>query len=247
MKLTEGISEICGAIIGDGWIQSNESGLFITGNMVEDKLYYDNCIVPLINKELNLNLKAKPFPYWRTYGISIYKKSIIRMFLNLGLPKGNKAKIAHIPTSFKRKKEFFISVLRGIFDTDGSIYFMKDPNKQNSLHARPRIRITSISKKLIEDIKDLSEKLGIKHSNPSPGKWSGSPNSNYIFEINRIDSISKWLNIVKTNNPAHQTNIRIWNKFGFCPPMTNLEARTKILNGLIDPLFYKINKNAGVA
>lgn len=240
MKVTSGLSEICGVIIGDGWIQSNKSNLFITGNPTEDKLYYDNYLVPLINREFNLKLKARPFPYWKTYGIGIYRKQIIKNILSLGLPKGRKAKIVSIPKIFKNKRKFFISLLRGIFDTDGSIYFMKNPNKTSNLHTRPRLRITSVSERLILDIKNLSTKLEIKHSNPSALIWGNNPNPSYIFEINRLDSIEKWLKLVGSNNPVHKTKVKIWKKFGFVPPRTTINERFKILKGNINPKsFYK--------
>lgn len=240
MFITEGLSEICGTIIGDGWIQSNERNMFITGSPTEDKPYYDNYLVQLINNELNLDLKAKLFSSWRTYGVGIYKKDIIRKFLSLGIPKGKKAKIVTIPQVFKERKKLLIPLLRGIFDTDGSIYFMKDPNTNSILHTRPRLRITSVSERLIANIKELSTKFNIKHSNPSALIWGNNPNPSHIFEINRINSIEKWLKVVGTNNPVHQTKIKIWRNFGFVPPRTNLNERYKILNGLINPKsFYK--------
>lgn len=233
-KITRGFSEICGALMGDGWIQSNESNLFIAGNPKEDKFYYDNHLVPLINKELNLNIKARLFPYWRVYGISIHRKSIIKIFLNVGIPKGRKARIVRIPSVFKKSKNLFLPLLRGIFDTDGSIYFMRG-NPKNDFHIRPRLRITSVSKKLIEDIKTLSRSIEIKHSNPKALKWGKNPNPSYIFEINRVESISRWFKLIGTKNPVHQTKIDIWKRFGFVPPKTSLNERFKILKGLVNP------------
>ncbi len=46
------IAELCGAIMGDGWIQENESGFFIAGDPEEDKEYYDEHLSQLINKIL---------------------------------------------------------------------------------------------------------------------------------------------------------------------------------------------------
>jgi hypothetical protein len=235
MKLTEGISEICGTIIGDGWIQSNERNMFITGSPTEDKFYYDNYLVPLLNKEIGLKLKGRNFISWRTYGIGIYQKQIIHKFLEIGIPKGKKSKIVFVPKCIRDKKKFFIPLLRGIFDTDGSIYFMKDPNKKSKFHTRPRIRIVSVSERLVKDIKDLSDILNIKYSNPSASIWGKNPNPSFIFEINRIESINRWWKIVGSNNPAHKTRYKIWKKYGFVPPRTNLNERIRILKRLINP------------
>lgn len=240
MKITRGISEICGSIIGDGWIQSNGKNLFITGNLTEDKKYYDNHLAPLIRKELKIDLQPRSFLYWRTYGVGIYKKEIIKQFLELGMLQGEKASRTFIPDKFKRNKKYFIPLLRGIFDTDGSIYFMRDPNpkRKSSFHVRPRIRIACISKRLIDDIKFLSKNIGIKHSNPSPFNWKNDKNPVYIFEINEKSSIQKWLNLIGTKNPVHQTKVSIWKKFGYVPPKTTLNERIKILKGFINPESY---------
>lgn len=240
MKLTEGLSEICGVIIGDGWIQSNEKGLFITGNQTEDKDYYDNYLVPLIRKELKIDLSARYFSYWRTYGVAIYRKELIKIFLKLGMLKGEKASRAFIPNIFKKNKKYYIALLRGVFDTDGSIYFMKDinPSRKSDFHIRPRLRITSISENLINDIKFLTKNVGIISSNPSPSKWRGNKKPSHIFEINQQKSIHLWLNLIGTKNPVHQTKIAIWKKFGFVPPKTTLKERVEILKDLRKPEFY---------
>jgi hypothetical protein len=66
----EDIAEFCGAMIGDGWIQNNEKCLFLAGDPLEDKDYYDNHISKLISKII-IPIKPKSFPYWKVYGISI--------------------------------------------------------------------------------------------------------------------------------------------------------------------------------
>lgn len=238
--LTEGISEICGAIIGDGWIQSNESGLFITGNITKDKSYYDDHLVPLIRKELKINIRARQFPYWRICGVSICQPDIIKMFLRLGMLKGKKALGVFIPNIFKKDKKYFIPLLRGIFDTDGSIYFMKDPNpsRKTNFHIRSRIVIVSISKRLIDEIKILTKRIGINHANPGPSHYKTNVHPAYKFEINRRDSIKQWLSLIGTKNLVHQTKIDLWKKFGFVPPNTTLEQRIKTLKGLIKSESY---------
>lgn len=58
LRITPEIAEICGAIIGDGWIESRGNALYIAGNKIEDKDYYDYYLAPLISKVL-FKVKAK--------------------------------------------------------------------------------------------------------------------------------------------------------------------------------------------
>ena len=118
----ENIAELCGAITGDGWIQSNEKSFFLAGNPTEDKEYYDLHMIPLINKVLSLEIKTKNFPYWKVYGTSIHKKEIIKRLLKFGLVGGKKVDVAKIPKwIMKSNKKIKKAFIRGLFDTDGSI------------------------------------------------------------------------------------------------------------------------------
>ncbi|HDZ61078.1 MAG TPA: hypothetical protein ENH46_05210, partial [Candidatus Pacearchaeota archaeon] len=62
-----------------------------------------------------------------------------------------------IPKIFLEKDSLKKFVLRGIFDTDGGIYL---ENKNNKLY--PRIYITTISKKLSEQLIKLFESFGLR-------------------------------------------------------------------------------------
>lgn len=68
------LAEICGAIMGDGWIESRGHALYIAGHPTEDKDYYDFHLAPLVSKVL-FKVKTKEYKYWSVYGIHIYNKN----------------------------------------------------------------------------------------------------------------------------------------------------------------------------
>lgn len=222
------VAELCGAIIGDGWIDARKSNLFISGHPTEDREYYDKRIVQLLEKKFGRKIETAEFPYWGTYGVGIYRKKEVQKFIQLGIPTGKKGTLVDIPTEIKTsniqtKKNF----IRGLFDTDGTVYFMK----QNGKYTRARLRIASISKELINSVKSISKQLGMRYSNPSPNKTGkGRPNKMYIFEINRKDDIDKWFSVIKPSNPKHLTKYMLWKKAGVVKPGTTLEERNKILS-----------------
>jgi len=245
----ENIAELCGAIIGDGWIQSNEKSFFLVGDPKEDKEYYDIYMIPLINKILNLELKTKNFPYWKVYGTSIHKKEVIKRLLNFGLPKGKKVDVAEVPKwIMKSNRKIKGAFIGGLFDTDGCIFCQKDYTKYateftSRYHSKIRIRFSSISEKLISQISKIMDSLNF-HSIKRELKrgWSNNRNNHdvYILEINRLEDIRKFFESKIPKNQKHITKYLIWRKFGFCPSKTTIEQRKQILKNKLDPyIFYK--------
>ena len=106
----EEMAELSGAIIGDGWIQSNERSLFIAGDPTEDRDYYDLKISKLISKLL-CPTKPKEFSYWGVYGVSIHNKKAIQKLLDIDLPKGRKGNSVSIPQWVLKSKVLFDLVL----------------------------------------------------------------------------------------------------------------------------------------
>ncbi len=229
--MNENEAELCGMIIGDGWIQRNKKGLFMSGDPIEDKEYYEKRVVQLFKTFLKRSIKARNFEYWKTYGIGIYRKKEIKKFIEMDIPIGKKGTEIIIPKEImKSNVNVQKAFLRGLFDTDGTIY----PMKQKERYSRARLRIASISKRLIDDVKLISRKIGVHHSNPSPSNARGKrvPNKSYIFEINKINDIRKWFTMIKPKNPKHITKFKLWKTIGIIPPKTTIEERYKMLSHL---------------
>ena len=242
----EKIAELCGAIMGDGWIQSNKKSFFLAGDPVEDKEYYDKVISKIIREVLVL-VKPKEFSYWGVYGISIHKKDYIEKLLNWGLPKGKKVGRAFVPKwvihSDNKIKTAFI---RGLFDTDGCVFCQKDYTKyadnfNSEYHTKIRLRISSVSQRLIEQVFCLCQTLRFRCVTRKIRRGFKNNRNNhdvYILEINEGESISRWFKSLNPSNIKHVSKYLIWKKFGFCPPNTNLRQRKDILKKIINP--YKL-------
>lgn len=242
----EKLAEICGAIIGDGWIQSNEQSFFLTGDPKEDKDYYDYHISQLISKFIH-PVKPREFQYWKVYGVSIHTKSKIKKLLDLGLPKGKKVETAEVPKWITNSDTNTInSFLRGFFDTDGCVFCQKNYTKyankfESEHHTKIRIRMSSISKELTEQILNLCSKVEFKCIKRTIKRGFKNNRNNkdvHILEINELEGIHKWFSKLKPSNPKHTTKYLIWKKYGFCPPHTTIEQRKDILKKKINP--YKL-------
>ncbi len=244
----EKIAELCGAIIGDGWIQSNEQCFFIAGDPDEDREYYDLHLTKIF-REILIPVKPRDFPYWGVYGIGIYKKEIIKRLLKFDISKGKKVKTAKVPRwIINSNKRIIKSFLRGFFDADGSIFCQKDYTKyanefNSKYHAKIRLRISSISLELIEQMYQLCNKCQfqcVKRTIKRGRIYGRNCNDVHIIEINHLKSIKRWFEELKPSNPKHNTKYLIWKKFGFCPPHTKIAQRKEILKNSLNPyLFYK--------
>jgi hypothetical protein len=245
IKDKEKLAEICGAMIGDGWIQSNEQSFFLAGDPKEDKDYYDNHISKLISK-LIVPVKPKEFLYWKVYGISIHTKSQVKKLLDLGLPKGKKVKTAEVPRwIIEADLNTIKSFIRGFFDTDGCVFCQKDYTKyakefESKYHTKIRIRISSVSKKLIEEVFLLCKKCGFRCVKRVKIINRVNRADVHILEVNEIKGIHRWFNELKPSNPKHTTKYLVWKKHGFCPPYTTIKQRKDILKKKINP--YKLYK-----
>lgn len=241
------IAEICGAVIGDGWIESTESALYIVGNITEDKDYFDKHLGPIFSKTF-IRVNPRLYPYWSVYGIHTYAQNIIKDIIKLGIQKGNKANYAKIPKWIFSSKKLMAAVLRGLFDTDGSFYCKKcygkyDNEFRKKYHCQPTIQIKSTSKELIVQIFKIMERLDLHPEKIKIRKGGFLYNKNckesYFVKLNKLDEIRKWFEILKlSSNPKHITKYLIWKKFGFCPPYTTLVDRKRILEGNIDLSSY---------
>jgi len=224
--------------------------LYITGDPTEDKVYYDLFLAPLFSKYF-VYTKPKSFPYWGVYGLSSYRKEVINKALKLGFQSGKKALVAELPKYIfdSKNTEIIKGVLRGVFDTDGSFWCEKSRSKTSTAwkrkyHSHPELRITSCSKKLLQQLKILLDRLNIKsqikQKTTAGRKYNRNCNDCFALQIRKISEIIKWFEVIGTNNPRHKTKCDIWKKFGFLPPYTKIDERLKILKGEIEPgKYYK--------
>ncbi|HJX50470.1 MAG TPA: LAGLIDADG family homing endonuclease [Candidatus Nanoarchaeia archaeon] len=244
IQLTPELSEICGIHAGDGYMRTrgrNKGEIDISGNL-EEQEYYDKHVIPLFNKVFDLHLKGRTFSRG-TYGFVCYKREVRELFFRLGFPFGSKSLTVKVPKQIldSENSVLYSGFLRGLLDTDGHIGFKKRTSgkyckfKLNN-HYYPTIVLTTISKKLSEEISFILNKLEIKHF-----VYSSQPKNlrdNYYFRIiiNGVDRLERWMKLIGSKNPVKFSRYLVWKKFGFCPTHTTLQQRKDILSGKLDLL-----------
>ena len=116
-------AEFYGILLGDGCVYSNLSGFCISGNSVLDRDYIEyyvaNLIFSLFGLKPNIYLSKK----CKSIRCVLYSKAISKFLINYGFPVGKK-KFGKpvIPKMFFSNPDMLKFCIRGINDTDGSVY-----------------------------------------------------------------------------------------------------------------------------
>jgi len=149
-QLNEELAEILGVLNGDGYLGKRPYEICITGSKLErDYFLY---IKKLLEKLFNLNFKIS---YQENkIRIRTYSKDLV-LFLNkqYNLPIGKKTGNLTVPLKLKQNKNFLKAYIRGLFDTDGSIYIRRKKE--------PVLEIISIDKNYLEEVRKALGSLGI--------------------------------------------------------------------------------------
>jgi DNA-binding transcriptional regulator WhiA len=198
MELNENTSELIGAYLGDGYIyrKNRKYQIGFTGNIVTDKEYFDY-LRDLLLKEFSKEV----IPKERSGGLRItfYSKKVCEFLLDeIGLPHGEgKCEKAFIPNNIISDWGLCKNLIRGLFDTDGSVFVSKKPR----LKKYPSIELTTCSKKLVEQVKEILEKQGFRVSNIWSFDSKKSKRTGYRVGLNGQDNLKRWINEIGFSNP----------------------------------------------
>ena len=236
MILTKDLAEVLGMFAADGCLQDNY--ICMWGNITEDKDYYDKIVCPLFSKVFGKKIIAHEKKSNSVYGFYLCDKKIVQQFKEIGFNR-NKTYDVKTPKMIleNNNPEIYSSFIRGFADCDGHINFMKRKGKysffKTNFNTYPRIEIKVVSKKIIEEISYMLDKLNIKHTKYIEKSIKINEKDRFRISIRGIERIEDWMKKIGFNNPAQHTKYLVWKKHGFCPARTTLQQRKSILNGEI--------------
>ena len=203
-EISSELAEETGWHIGDGSMNFyNQDGKLkgiyqLRGHIEDDKPHYVERIKPLFKQLYGLDISLREMPSTRVFGFQIWNNELVKFKQKIGLPIGKKFDIS-ILKAFLDNQDLKIAVLRGIFDTDGSINLEK---KNNKLY--PRVYITTICPSLAKQLKEIFNDLGLRatvYSELNNQKF----NRQKCFRINirGEEMLHKFISIIKPKNPKH--------------------------------------------
>ncbi len=244
MEFTEKHAELVGLHFGDGSFTvrtgTNRLRFQLRGDAHEDRAHYEDFIIPLCNELIGIPLFGRSLctvfdRKLNSFGVCVESCRILGFFQALGIPIGEKHELP-IPEWIKSNNEFSKAFVRGLFDTDGGIYYKKNNTAKSQLNTVGMLHICSTSKVLIYETSGILSRVGIKHYIKHGIKTNGERDY-YKIEVYRPHHRS-FLEAIGSHNPKHLTKFWVAEKFGFCPPRTTLEQRRQILKGDLSPLSF---------
>jgi len=200
-----GLAELYGALIGDGCIsdyfskQRNKyySCWLITGH-THDEFYFRDVLQPILLKIFGIKGNINYRKNYNAVLLRVYNTKIIDYFKNQGFPVGKKGQIT-IPKIILNNQKFSIACVRGIFDTDGSVY--PRYSKKYSSHKRKydyiNIEFKMNSNPIIWSVKSVLELNGIKCSKIRYNKKSS------VVCVYDQKSVHRFFSIIKPSNQYH--------------------------------------------
>ncbi|MBN2331077.1 MAG: hypothetical protein JXC85_04625 [Candidatus Aenigmarchaeota archaeon] len=196
MRIKPETCELIGAIIGDGNIYYKGNYVEIAGHPVLDEFYYNSFLKPLIISELGYYPKIR-----ERYGairLRIDNKEFVLWLIGLGIPAGHGkfAKVVIPKKILVQFPDYSKYTIRGIFDTDGSVYYDK-----RKIYRKPYIRIEfhMDNRRLLNQISGILHQLKLK---PRPCKRKNS------LYLNGYDEVKKFIITIGISNIRHINRIR---------------------------------------
>ena len=190
--LTEQQSEILGILFGDGCLSRTERSVLITitGNKVDDEKYLLGHVRGLFLKAFDLELTSRYRHGENTMDLYRHSKKVASVLHSWGMPFGLKKledlrpKIEVIPSAF----------IRGVFDTDGSVYRKYGPYAQ--------IQFKAASKGFMGFVREHLVALGFHPTRLRPDE------TKFRFSLCRQNEIDAFFRTVSPTNPKHLERLR---------------------------------------
>lgn len=200
-KKDEKLAEFVGVVLGDGNLNYYKKGkkigvyqIKIAGDYIRDKEYHLLYLKRLCEKIFNLKINEITNPKHNERFLVIYSKQLVEFFISMGIFPGDKIKNqSTIPKWISINRSYLRACLRGLIDTDGSIFRMS--NKDFNLI---RIGFTNHNKKLLEDTRTSFIKLDFHPSKIINGRQ---------FYISRQEEIKRYIKEIGFKNPKHYSKL----------------------------------------
>ena len=208
-SMSELLAEEIGWHLGDGSMNwYNGKGLYqLRGHLKDDRAHYEMVIKSAFEKLFDIKVNLREMKSTGVYGFQLWSDELVRFKQSLGLPLGPKGEY-FIPQEILNKKKFIISVIRGIFDTDGMLFLEK---KRDSLY--PRIEIKQTSKLLSDQLYQELLNLGFRVTMYIDGRGNDKWLPLYVISVRGHQMLLNWFQMIKPNNPKHNKKYEFYRQY----------------------------------
>jgi len=221
--------EFIGVYLGDGSVIFDPSKRIykfeLNGN-AEDEQDYFLKIATFLKQRFNLNSKiyVKYEKFGKTLRLELNNKKFVSFLIkNFKLGFKNKTFDGCIPSNFLEWNNSK-HIIRGLFETDGCLYFTR--TKPTNLANYPRIEIKTSSRKLANQLIYLLRKKNFRVNQ----RTSKGDKTIGIY-LSGNEMLKKWINEIGFSKSKTATKHQIYKRLGYYLPRSSLSERLKILRG----------------
>ncbi|MFA5942197.1 MAG: LAGLIDADG family homing endonuclease [Candidatus Paceibacterota bacterium] len=183
------LAEFVGIMMGDGGISTYQ--VIITLHHTDD-LEYSVFVTKLIKKLFRVKPSVYHSEKESVNDIVVSRKELVRYLHELGLPIGNKVKQRFdIPEWIKCDRKFATACIRGLVDTDGSIFTHRYKVK-SKWYAYKKLSFTSASEPLRQSVHTLLKELEFHPRITSKD-----------VRLDSVADMARYLSDIGTHNPKH--------------------------------------------
>lgn len=201
-KHSSSVAEFFGIMLGDGGLTEYQTKVTLNSESDASYVIYVKSLIYKLFKERASILKIKNA---KASIVCVSRKELTTFLVKNGLCAGNKVKEQiDIPNWIKKNGNFLRFCVRGLYDTDGGVYFEKHRYKDKE-YSYIRFSFVNASKPLLKSVFKALQDLGI------PSRL----NIQRSVTIEGLRNVSKYFNLVGTSNPKHSLkyeNFRKLNK-----------------------------------
>lgn len=204
-KNSKELAEFYGAMLGDGnshrtkyyHSRDDKRGVFavrIVGDSKKDRNYLEFYLKSLVEKLFGIKGRINFIKGRNVVVLEFFGIKLIEFLEKKEFPPGNKIKNKlRIPNWIKENKNYLKACLRGLYDTDGSVYKLTNQDSH-------QICFTNVNRGLMEDVRGGLIFLGINCSKIS----------NKDIYITKKSELRKFLKLVGFSNDKHLDKVKMW-------------------------------------
>lgn len=185
---SESLAEFIGIVLGDGGITPHQLRVYL--NRIDDKDY-----IGFVSRLIERLFGVQPSRCRRQQVevLCVSRRNLIDFLLSVGMKIGNKVRQeVKIPDWIIKNAQYSYSCMRGLMDTDGSVFDEKHIYKKK-IYSYQVLSFTSYSMPLLAQCQEIVKKLGINIV----------INDKRRFSIRRAKNIKEYLAHIGTNNFKH--------------------------------------------
>lgn len=210
------MAEFVGILLGDGSISHGQNRLQVTLN--KNELDYAHYVVGLIYEIFGKNSTIKFRKNENALDIHLFNKETVDFLIReVGMVESPKWNRAIVPRQF-RNNRLSRYVLRGYFDTDGSVVIT-----DNNGTVYPRLEMKVSPSPMKDHIVSMLKKMGFRF-----GVYTLEKNRVRI-QMNGRQQLSKWVREIGTMNPNYSRKINIA-RGGFEPPTSGSLTQPEVMS-----------------